>query len=599
MNADACSLMEYIRHSLAAVRRQTKWQRWLPAAFWLLALALGGLHTWAAAASYSMNADGINYLDLGDAFTHGDWATAVNPVWSPLYGWLLGVVMALVRPSMRWEFPLVHGVNFAIFLLALLCFAFFWQELRRWQMEQADDGRTPLPEWAWQAIGYALFLWAALSLIAIWAVEPDMLMAALVLLAAGLVVRLRRRGGDGWSVYAQLGLLLGLSYLVKAVMFPLAFAFLLAALAAPGNLRRAAPRTLLALALFFLVSLPWVALISRAVDHLTISEAGRLTYLRYAYGIPYPHWQGRPPEFGTPLHPSRLVLAEPPVYEFGEPVGGTYPISYDPGYWYAGATARFDLRRQLALLLTSGLYYFDLFFRQQGVLLAGVLLLYWLGRIWPSSLTQALSRWSLLLPTLAAFALYGLVYVEGRYIGVFLLLWWGEWLANARLPQPVPDRLVTGLSLIMIGFILANLLAFNLKGYSALAGGPPRPPGPPQPAALSWPGEAAETLWALGVWPGDKVGVIGYAFESFWARLARVQIAAELLEWEAAPFWRNDPETRTAVLQAFARAGVTAVVAEYVPPGTNLPGWHRVGDSDFYIYKISSADSILRRGRDP
>lgn len=39
-------------------------------------LALGLLHAWFG--RYSMNPDGISYLDVGDSFFRRDWANAVN-----------------------------------------------------------------------------------------------------------------------------------------------------------------------------------------------------------------------------------------------------------------------------------------------------------------------------------------------------------------------------------------------------------------------------------------------------------------------------------------------------------------------------------------
>src|SRR5262245_29254056 len=74
----------------------------------MLAVTLGGLHAWTAATQQSMNEDGISYLDMGDAYLRGDWNMAVNTVWSPLYSWILGGTMKVIRPSMAWEFPVVH-----------------------------------------------------------------------------------------------------------------------------------------------------------------------------------------------------------------------------------------------------------------------------------------------------------------------------------------------------------------------------------------------------------------------------------------------------------------------------------------------------------
>ena len=51
------------------------------------------------------------------------------------------------------------------------------------------------------------------------------------------------------------------------------------------------------------------------------------------------------------MHPTRKVFDRPAIYEFGsDPVGGTYPIWYDPSYWHEGETPHFDLRGQLRVL---------------------------------------------------------------------------------------------------------------------------------------------------------------------------------------------------------------------------------------------------------
>src|SRR3954447_12337274 len=90
-------------------------------AAWLVAaVVLGALQ--AVAFRGSMNPDGIAYLDMGDAYVRGDWATAIRSHWSPLYAWLLGVWLRLVRPDAAAEFPLVHLVNLLIFVVAAAAF---------------------------------------------------------------------------------------------------------------------------------------------------------------------------------------------------------------------------------------------------------------------------------------------------------------------------------------------------------------------------------------------------------------------------------------------------------------------------------------------
>jgi hypothetical protein len=538
-----------------------------------------------------MNADGISYLDIGDAYVRGDWAAAINAVWSPMYSWTLGLVMHLVNPSMHWEFPLVHFVNFAIYLFALLCFEFFWRQLTHYRQAKmvgvSSDMAVTLPEWAWLALGYVLFIWSSLSLIEIWAVTPDMLMAALVYLAAGLILRIRF-GFSNWRTFILLGVVLGLGYLAKTVMFPLAFIFLGVSLFSVSNIRRSIPHSLVALLVFLLISAPFIAAISYAKGTLTFGEAGKLTYARYVNNVPYPHWQGETPGNGTPKHPSRKIFDAPPIYEFGAPIGGTYPICYDPSYWYEGVISHFDLKQQIRQLTASALFYFDLFCHQQGGLVVGVFILYLMSRWKSLRVTEIIQHWGLVIPSLAAFGMYAIVYVEGRYLAVFCVLLWADLLANLNLPDSQASRrLVSLLSVTMILFMLMNIAAFNLEGMVNLTSSKSTTHFTnPQAGPPSWPGEIAEELHRLGVQPGDKVAVIGYAFDSFWARLARVKIVSEMLDQDAEAFWWGNPSLRAEVLQAFASTGAKAIVAEYVPNYASMVNWHRVGNSNFYIYLL-------------
>jgi len=576
-------MMDIAQTRLVLMSHRITNARWVSFGFRLLALILGGLHTWAAATSYSMNADGISYLDIGDAYMRGDWETAVNPVWSPLYSWILGPIMAVFKPTMRWEFPLAHLVNFAIYLCAFVCFEFFWRQL--WVYQQEKTAESPnqftFPNWAWWGLGYTLFIWTSLALIEIWAVTPDMLMAALVYVAAGLLVR-QHLGDTRWRSFLLFGVVLGLGYLAKAIMFPLAFVFLGVSLFTTGNSRQALPRVFVALLAFLFVTMPYIVLISQTAGEPTFGQAGAITYARYVNGVSYPHWQGEPAGNGTPIHPSRQILDKPPIYEFGTPIGGTYPISLNPVYWYEGVVTQFDAAQQVRLLLASLLFYFDLFFHQLGIFFLGILTLYLLRQNWNFSLASVVLEGGLALVAVAALALYALVLVEGRYVGVFVALLGANLLANVRIAEtPVNKRLMVGISIMMIGFMLLNLLAFNLAGYGDLTQNNSAAQTAVSP---SWPGEVAEALYQLHVQPGDSVAVIGYAFDSFWARLAQVRITAEMLDRDAEAFWVGDSTLQAEVMTAFTDAGVTAVVAEYVPDYASLPGWHQVGNSNFYIY---------------
>jgi hypothetical protein len=519
----------------------------------------------------------------------GDWAAALNPIWSPMYSWILGPVMHVVNPTMEWEFPLVQMVNFCIYMFALVCFEFFWRRVVVYQKsllnEKSSKKFITLPDWAWQSIGYTVFIFCSLNLIEIWAVTPDMLMSSFVYLVSGILITIRIKGAS-YGRYILFGGLLGISYLVKAVMFPIAILFLGISLFMGTSVRRAIPFVLTASIVFFLFSASFIALVSFSRGELKFGDAGKLTYLRYINDLHYPHWQGEPAGSGTPEHPSRIIFNEPPIYEFGTPIAGTYPISYDPSYWYEGAEYRFNLAKQISYLIYSIHYYLDLFFRQQAGLTIGLIWLCSLSQNNPFNLTGMISRWGLLIPALGAFSFYGIFNVIGRYIGMFVVLFWGELLANIHLPDTAQIRkTATGLILVMILLMVISIGIFNFEGLLDLIGGRNphqqiinKEPDPAPPLLV------AKELHRLGVMKGDRVAVIGYAFSAFWARLARVRIVSEMLGSDARAFWLGDSLLQTNVLKAFARSGAVAVVAEHAPSYATLPGWHRVTNSNSFIY---------------
>jgi hypothetical protein len=551
--------------------------RRLQVLFRILAIGLAVLHVYAAIKSQSMNADGISYLDIGDAYFRADWVNAINPVWSPFYSWILGFANFVIRPSIQWEFPVVHLVNFLIYLIALSSFEFMWKRVRTY--EASNESYAMSDAW-WWTLGYLLFIWISLSLIEIWAVTPDLLMAVFVFLAAGLIAQIRSGEASRWT-FLNLGLVLGFAYLSKSFMFFTAIVFLAIAWILQKRPRR---NILLAASVFLLLSLPFILLISEEKGKLTIGEAGTVTYLRYVNGLPFPHWQGDPQRGIILTHPSRVVHQSPAVYEFDGPIGGTYPISTDPSYWYQGVKPRFDIVSLLARLVASARVYAELFLHQQGMLVASVLALYLMRQGSKYTLQETLGKWALVIPALIAFGLYSMVLVEGRYVGVFILLFWADILGNVRLPNTPANGLWLGTLCSIAAFgLLVNITVFNLDGFARL-----NPPYQSSLGAVAAPAAkplaVARALEDLGMTQGDKVGVIGYAYDSFWARLARVRIVAELLEADSDGFWRGDEALRQSVLQAFANTGVRAVVAEYVPDYAGLRDWHQVENSNYYVY---------------
>jgi len=563
-----------------------------------VAAGMAAVHSIVAVMQQSMNEDGINYLDMGDAYLRGDWDAAINGVWSPVYGVVVAAIVRISEPSIWWEFPTVQITNFAIYVLALLSFEFFWTRLSlHYYRAGADrEGRVLFPPAVWLALGYSLFIWSSLDLIQVWSVTPDMSVAAIVYLAAGLMLKISAEPDDGRH-FVVLGLLLGFGYLVKAALLPLGIvALALAAMRMPGSPGRRARNLFVSLAAMLLVAGPLLGALSWSAGQLTMGDVGRFTYLKHVNEMPYPDFQLAVERLrGTPQTPPRRVWDEPPVYEFAEPVAGTYPMAYDPGYWTTGLAPDITVRSQARALITSAMAYFDLFVREQGGFLGVVLLA---GVIGIANLRQSFRNVDvaaiLVLWSLAAFAMYSVVHVLPRYVAPFVTLFWAGLLVSMRFPAEVSGkRLATAAAALLTLFVWVNLAVLNLDGLRRVTGFTPLAEGAALPSAEVEQHAAdhagiADQLLQMGLRNGDHVAFIGYSFTEYWARLARLKIVAEIHWHDTDRFWNVPRDTQAFAIAAFAGTGAVAVIAAPVEVEELPPGWQAVGDSGYLLYMLRS-----------
>jgi len=414
---------------------------------------------------YSMNPDGMCYLDMGDAFFHRRWLDVVNGYWSPLYAWLLGAGLFLTKPSRWWEFPVAHAVNFLIYLAAIGCFEFFRRALAA-DMRKAGSGSQShvLSEQSLITLSYALFLWTSLELITIWDISPDLCVAALVYLIAGLLLRLRNRATP--QLFIALGAALGLAYLTKAVMFPLGVAFILIGFACVPRHKKLS-YVLLVPFVFLSVSAPWLVALSQAKGRFDFGDSGRLNYSALVSpGGRLLNWQGQPPGSGIPVHTTRTIHENPPVYEFATPIGGTYPPSYDPSYWNEGRKWTFDARTQFTVIKDHLLMYAELLLRDQSGLLAGVLTLIIVGGA--ATRKSITDKWFLFAMCIAAMGLYTPVHVEPRFVGAYISILWMTILFSVRLSSQEQGRMAEYLSLAVMVTVLLSVADGTVAGWPSI-----------------------------------------------------------------------------------------------------------------------------------
>ena len=572
---------------------QPGWVQWMGRC---LVLALGSAHTVVAIVNQSMNEDGIAYLDLGDAWVRGQWGEVLNTTWSPLYAVVVGAAVNLAGVSPASEFRVVQLVNLGMLVVALVCFEFFWRRLwRDHALVESPAARSAvMPESIWWAVGYSLFGWSALNLIEVWAVTPDMLVAALVYLSAGMWVSAWQPREGGKRPLTALGLVLAVGYYAKAVLFPLGIAFI--AIAAWLTRRNRLPDRHVAAALlvFLVVTAPLIIGVSAAAGYPTFSDVGRFTYLKHVNAMPYPQFEAAAGALGgSILHGPRTIFASPTVFEFAQPVAGTYPLATDPAYWTRGVQPVIDARAQLNAVGSNVIYYYELLIGTQGGALMALAVLGVIAALrgWRPGMRCA--PFGLIAWAAVALALYALVRAEGRYVAPFVVLFLASLLAWPRLPDTRGARQL----LATVGALIAvwqwiQIGAVNVAEAARLAG---FEPGTQDAEVIAQPADVeahhadnvaiAIALWNDGIAPGDRVAFAGYSYSAYWARLARVRIVAEIRPEEADRLWAMSPARLDELDAALARLGVVALIAE--PPRKvqqrAATDWQPLGDTDYLV----------------
>jgi hypothetical protein len=539
---------------------------WIRLTSWLVGVLVAAGQAWVY--RRWVNGDAISYFDMSDGVVTGHLDRLVNATWSPLYPALLGGLNRLLRPTPAWEFPVAHLGNLICFLLAFASFEFL---LRAVVHRAAEPGRDPaLPEWAILTVGYALFLWGALGMLTLMKPTPDMLMSAFLFLALGLLVGLLGgKGGPGRAVL--FGLVLGAGYLAKAIMFPLGLLLLGASLFCQGGLRRALPRTILAVAGFAVIALPFARAVSRVAHRSTIGEAGTVVHLLYVDRAAA-YWQDPGQARGTFLHPPRALGGHPPAVSFARPIAVTYPLWFDPFYWTEGVRPGFSLRRQVGMLYANALLYGRLALELIGVLASLLVLGHAGGR--RGSLAALLDLWPLWLAGAAALGAYALLHVEERYVGAMIAAIGVAAVGGLRLPAGIRDRALR---------LAVLLIVLNLGGHAVVH--LVRDWQDNVPKLTVGDEAAAEALLATGLRAGDQVARINPRVEDGWARLARVSIIAEVYKRSAEEFWSASEADQRAILQSFRDVGAVAVIG-LVGSRQLLPGWQRLGTSEYAVLRL-------------
>ncbi len=553
--------------------------------FWALGAALGFSQAW----TFKLDAEDntVSYLDMGSYFFHGHHWSIINGFWSPLYALLLSLPVTLFKPSMYWEYPIVHLVVFLIFLFTMTCFDYFLRQLTQFRSDfDREKKRSSELDWVWIAIGYTIYLWSSLQLIGVHKITPDMLVAGFFYLSCGLLTTISS-GGARWEAFLGLGVTLGLTYLTKFVVLPICLAILVIAWLVAKQKARYVVISAIA---FVAIAAPFIAALSVQKGRFTYGEAVTYDYVVSVNRIPGYHWQG---DSKMPLaHPTREIFTSPATFEFRESFKGTYPPEYDISYWYEGVKPQVHFRQQMQALVTNLLFeYKTVFYAFNGVFFATLFLAFYeTGRGW-LILKDVLRYWFLIVPVAATAVLYALVYYHPRYLAasfVVLLLCLFSSAASAAAVRE--SRLLSGVAVLLFVtfFSLVGLpLLLHVLDIHPLHSG--------MADRASYP-QVAEKAIEMGLRPGDQIASLACSNSgmAMWARLARMQIIAEVFycppEEVANNFWNADPMTQERVMQKLSQTGARAVISQDTPSGAGAGRWLEMGKTGYYLYWLKPAE---------
>ncbi len=468
--------------------------------------------------------DTTSYVDLATHLRAGNLRALTNAYWSPLYPILLSLTLPArasiesIRNALITVQVVIHGV----YLASLLYFAGSLYRLR------GRRGRLA-------AAAYCVTLLMGLALYLKFAVcyTPDGLVAATVTSALGIVLRLQGIGNGRFAT--PLGVVLGIAYWAKAIMFPASLILIALLVASRLWARQPLRPALTAVFVFLLTAAPAAVLASIGAQRVTFGETGRLNFAWFVNGYQlHRGWVGHEPGSGVPVHAPRVLIGQPLLLEFSDPDGGVFPLWYDPALWHRGVRTQFR-PVEIASAVKKNLLQSGIFVLCLGLALPGLVLLFrGRGECVVNAGLGVCAAWPVVV-----WMLYLLVYVELRHIAGFaavlvaVSLWPGA--GEAGLGRRMRWAQMLAITLFS-AWLLGTLPASTMRA-----------------AESSWSGEiaAARFLRQNGVGEGDRLAAAGRVDGSMlyllpfrgqvvsWLRPGRLDQVSRL-EWEAVlAEWRS------------------------------------------------------------
>jgi hypothetical protein len=376
-----------------------------------------------------------------------------------------------------------------------------------------------------------------------------MLLAAAGFAGAALVVRIQARRATR-TTFVLLGAVLGMAALTKSFMLSVSLLLMVLLLAVDR-------RIVFSIVVFAITISPQVVALSEKSGKVTFGDSARLAYLVRVNRV-------------SKLAGASQISQAPLAVTFPtDKPNETYPVWDDPARWLAKVPVRVDYGKQMGAFVKN-------LETNAGIALKIVipLIVVIMCRNWGIPIRHRL----LATISLGVIAGYSLVNSEARLVGFWIALAAISLLAGTSLDQRF-ERIGRGavhlISIICIISVLTYVIdqSFSRRPDRGLR-------------ARDIQGDVAKALHDLGIPRGGKVGLIGDESDIYWARLARVQIVAQVPLSDAPAYWSLSDGARDDIDRWIGMTGSSALVASWTSPAVPLDGWTPVAGSQYSIFRL-------------
>lgn len=528
--------------------------------FFVLMIAVALIQAFAYnTAAYST--DDCAYLDQAVLFAQFDFKQAVNTYWSPLFPFIVGMMLKTFSPPLAQQLMAVKLLNVCIFALMLSCFNFFLSKFISGFPEvvgvagelSGDLKYARLSQRQWLILAYSLFAWTSLYVGGVNQATPDYLVSASLFLATGIAIDIRCK--PSVRKFGLLGAVLGLGYLAKASMIPSMVTLILISMMPLPNIRGKILNVIVAFVCAGLIAAPYWLALSIKTGSFSIGSSAGLNYMLWVNPGYSLLGNNKPDVEKQLIHPMVSLSDKPDIVVFEDVLPATFPPWFDPGYFAQGLKVVVSPTGSAIALVLNVVYLFCLFGWQ--LLAIGVA-----GRSIAKKQSIVMSGWkeSLIIWLPAVMTAFGICTVISlpsgfstpRYFASTVVLVYLSYFFVRKFLNTERGRKAMQASFMTACVISGALFAYGVAGdvYRVARG------------RIDQPARLAVALHEMGLNPGDKVVLIGKECAE-WARIAGLRISAIVVSEK--PDQMTDDKTYLRSIVEKLKTGTGAKAAVYFP----------------------------------